>query len=80
MKKIDFIVINEHTLCYTTPIPNQAGILRASVLRGSPYSELTGTIIIPSTGVRLATQADFKTYRISPDGYDTCPYHNFPKS
>jgi len=69
--KIQFIVIDENTLCYTIPeIPNTAGILRASTIRGSSYNDLTGSIAIPKRNVRLATRQDFDDYLIRNDQYD----------
>ena len=76
MKQIQFIVIDENTLCYTIPeLPNTAGILRASVLRGSHYNELTGDIIIPSRNVRQATRQDFKDYMVSYAQYENNPLY-----
>ncbi len=56
------IVINEHTLGVV--IGRYVQILRASILRGSPYPG-QGFICFPdSSEYRKATEKDFETYRI----------------
>lgn len=66
-----YVVMNEHTLGYIYPQqPDTLGILRASVLRGSPLlgdNGLTGTLLISGADdIRPATLADFTVYRVIP--------------
>jgi len=60
------VVINEHTLGYIHPLaPNEAGILNASCLRGATRFWCDGPIpLSPLDNVRLATPADFNTFRV----------------
>ncbi len=66
-----YIVISEHTLGYLLP-PTETnpfqyvGILRASVLRGSPYDPMSGPIAYPTThDVRPATEKDFHDFMVA---------------
>lgn len=60
------VVVNEHTLGYIHPqLPNEAGILQASVLRGATHSWMEGPLpLSPLDTVRLATPADFDTFHV----------------
>lgn len=67
MYEMKYVVLNEHTLGYLIPEwKNAVGILRASVLRGSPHSDQDGwTMFVPgSDQVRAATEEDFQAYRV----------------
>lgn len=74
MDKIKLVVINENTLGYILPErPTWAGVLRASVIKGSVDRDCD---ITPITGkaVRLASERDFDEYRICFDGYNNDRY------
>ncbi len=74
-KKTKLVVINEQNLGYILPdSPDHAGLLRASVLKGSSFNEQTGSIYIKHLSVRLATKTDFDEYRVSFTGYDDGNY------
>jgi hypothetical protein len=73
--KIKLVVINEQNLGYILPdSPEYAGLLRASVLKGSTFNEQTGSIYIKNQKVRLATRSDFNEYRVNFTGYDNGDY------
>jgi hypothetical protein len=59
------IVVENHTL--GVYIAGKVQILRASILKGSPYNPLC--VIELPTDYRLATQADFKEFKVCSDGY-----------
>jgi hypothetical protein len=68
--KIKLVVLEENTLGYIDPIlPDYVGILHTSVLRGSTYNSLSGSIYLGSKKVRLASEKDFDDYRVSFEGY-----------
>lgn len=80
MKKIKLVVLNEHTLGYILPeLPNSVQILRQSTLRGAPFRlHETSEQIGSSDKVRLASEADFKVYRVCFDGYKRdCDVYEF---
>jgi len=65
--KVKIVVLDEHTFGYVyEDTPHNMSILRASILRGSYYSELSGPISISGMEdrIRLATREDFDVYRI----------------
>jgi len=72
-----YVVLNEHTLGYfqnTDKIPTEPyasmGIIHASILKGSPYSNMSGTVTVsPSDKIRLATKEDFHNFRVCHKGY-----------
>jgi hypothetical protein len=59
------VVVGEHTIGIV--FPNGIQVLHTSVLRGSPYTQLTGEISIPMclSQIRLATPQDFNDYGIN---------------
>lgn len=71
------VVVGEHTLGYINPLqPDRAGILHASILRGSPCGRLDGYIRLDGRRVRPAREQDFNDYRVSLEGYRHDPnYH-----
>ncbi len=71
-----FVVINEHTLGFHIPGSNSISILRASILRGSPFGD--NPIAIPTRGMRFAVKEDGEDYRIDLGQYVDCPYHETP--
>ena len=69
-----YVVFKEHTIGYLFRLGSSLalGILHGSVLRGSPWSILTGNITIPSyefEHIREATQKDFDDFNVSSKGY-----------
>ena len=67
-------VFRGHTLGYLFRIGNtlHLGILHTSILKGSSYSNLTGSImILPQEfkDVRKATQKDFDDFNVSSKGH-----------
>jgi len=72
--KLELIVIDEHTLAYRKPNSDSAQILHASILKGSPNNNNSGSIYIGSLNkVRLATEQDFDSFRVVFDGYKNDP-------
>lgn len=63
---VQLVVVNEYALCYILPeLPEQAGILHASILRGCLcYGPLDGSMPLFGKTVRLATEQDFDDYRV----------------
>jgi hypothetical protein len=66
-----YYVIDEHTLVYSVyglahsgGLP--CGILQASILKGSPYSDRSLTYLTPSTNFRSATLEDFESFKVEP--------------
>lgn len=81
-EKTKLVVIDEHTLGYIEPGSDYAGVLHASVLRGS---HLQTPVLIKSNGVkyhkvRLASKKDFDDFRVSFDGYNNEDVYEFDKS
>jgi hypothetical protein len=65
MERIKLVVIEEHTLGFIIPeMPNYAQTLRASVLKGSTYSEMGGSIYVKNCKQRLASEKDFDDFRV----------------
>lgn len=67
-----YYVLDENTLCYIKPGMIGAGVLAASVIRGSHHDPNNGPISLPIKDegrVRPATLEDFKTFRVSPTGF-----------
>lgn len=60
-------VIDEHTLTVRQDhwAKDSHSILRASILKGSPYSWMSGSISVFGCKVRSATKEDFKSFRVS---------------
>lgn len=75
MSKIKLVVLNEHTLGYIHPNGEPfMSVLHGSVLKGSPYGWMNGSICIPTGAtVRLATTQDFDEYRVSSKGFTDNP-------
>lgn len=67
-----YYVIDEHTLVYGTPQPEPyggglaCGVLRASILKGSPYNDFSTPYLTPSTNFREATLEDFESFKVLP--------------
>jgi len=62
-----YAVYKEHTLGYLFTGDsglNYLGILRASVLRGSTFNELSGPVLVDLKEIRKATPQDFEGYRV----------------
>lgn len=77
-KPIRLVVVNEHTLGYIDPMfPRLLNILHASVLKGSPYSNLSGSIHLSHEKVRLASEKDFADFRVLFDGYKGNPDYEY---
>jgi hypothetical protein len=71
-----YIVINENTLGYLIEKSNPksefqyAGILHASILKGSTHNWLNGPVLIHSSDVvRNATLQDFADYQVCSKGH-----------
>ncbi|MEO2050277.1 MAG: hypothetical protein ABGX00_00820 [Allomuricauda sp.] len=80
-EKIKLVVIDEHTLGYIFPeLPNSAGILRASILRGSNFNDMGGSISLHGATVRLASEKDFDDYRVVFDGYKNSPEYEYEEN
>jgi hypothetical protein len=70
MERIKLVVFNEHTLGYILPEqPNRVCILHTSILKGS-YLSNSSTIYASDGKVRLATEQDFNSFRVSFEGYN----------
>jgi len=79
IQKTRFVVIGEHSLAYVmATMPNTAFILAGSVSR--PLNIGEAYPIFGATDVRPATRGDFETFRVSTEGYETCPHHDFPEN
>jgi hypothetical protein len=83
---IKFVVIKECMLGYVDPrTPLSAGILGVSVLKGAGSSKISaqfnGSYPLPydPNKVRPATQQDFETFRVCPEGYKNDPNYDFPR-
>jgi hypothetical protein len=82
MDKIKLVVIDECILGYIQPNrtwPETAGILHASILRGSTCGRLEGWIFTSHRAVRLASEKDFNDYNVSFDGYRNDPEYEYQK-
>ena len=63
-----YFVLEEHTLIYREKHypANSYGVLKASIIRGSNFSPLTGSITVsPLERLRLATKDDFRAYNVT---------------
>jgi hypothetical protein len=73
MNKTKYFVVNEHTLCYQQEGMTDLGVLRASILRGSPFDgyPCPGTIVMPMNPdeMRPATKKDFEEFGVCHKGY-----------
>jgi len=70
MERIKLVVFNEHTLGYILPEqPERVCILHTSILKGS-YLTDRSTIYVSDGTVRLASEEDFNSFRVSFQGYD----------
>ena len=70
MERIKLVVFNEHTLGYILPEqPERVCILHTSILKGS-YLSNSSTIYVSDGTVRLASEQDFNSFRVSFQGYD----------
>lgn len=74
----EYLVLNDHTLCYSYGEDKSKEIepfrfvyvLAAKIIQGSPYSWLTGQIVIgPHDKVRPATREDFLSFNVDPKGH-----------
>lgn len=69
-RQTQYYVIDEHTLVYSIPSGHSGGlpcgILQASILRGSPYSDRSTPYLTPSTNFREATLEDFEVFKVEP--------------
>jgi hypothetical protein len=80
MDKIKLVVFNEHTLGYILPEqPERVCILHTSILKGSYLSD-SSTIYVTDGTVRLATEEDFNSFRVSFEGYEQDPNYEYAKS
>lgn len=71
------VVIDECILGYIDPaLPNSAGILHASVLKGASCPQF-GSIDVQYKKVRLATAKDFDDYRVSFEGFNDSKNYEF---
>ena len=73
MEKIKLVVFKNHTLGYIQPeLPNTVQVLHASILKGAPCNDLypSGKQINSMDEVRLATEQDFHSFRVSFEGYN----------
>jgi hypothetical protein len=77
--KIKLVVIENHTLGYLIPNSDYAGILHASILKGSPYSNFGGSIYIKHKNIKLASKNDFDNFRVSFKGFDNENEYEFSK-
>ncbi len=71
---LGYAVFREHTLGYLFRIGDRLylGILHTSILKGSPFSNSTESILIFPTqfkDARKATQKDFDDFRVSSKGH-----------
>lgn len=73
MEKIKLVVIEKHTLGYLIPGTNLFGVLRASVLRGSPFSELSSPVNLGNMKWELAGEKEFRKFRVVFDGFKRRP-------
>ena len=72
MERIKLVVLNEHTLGYIMPeLPNWVQVLHSSILKGAPFEMWPSSKYICSPDkVRLASEKDFNSFRVSFEGYD----------
>jgi hypothetical protein len=68
-ERIKLVVINENTLGYLIPGIDWAGVLHASVLKGSKFNNYSHAYI-KDEKVRLASEKDFEEFRVSFKGYE----------
>ena len=74
-KKIRLVVVNEHTLAYMIDDKN-AGVIRASVLKGSSHKDCD-IFSTQYSKVRLASAKDFEEYRVCFKGFDNTEEYEF---
>ena len=80
--KTKLVVLNEHTLGYIIPsLPKYVQVLHSSILKGSPYGNWPGSILIGSGDkIRLASSVDFNEYRVSETGFMNPKEYDYCKS
>ena len=80
MDKIKLVVFKNHTLGYILPeLPNSVQILHASILKGAPCNDLHGSSkqINSTDEIKLATEKDFESFRVSFKGFDNPQIYDF---
>jgi hypothetical protein len=78
-QRIKLVVINENTLGYLIPGSNYAGVLHASVLRGSHLNPLLNHDV-RGANIRLASEQDFNDYRVSFRGFENPEEYEYAQS
>jgi len=81
--KTRFVVVDNNVFGCVNPTfyPGLIQILASSPIKGATVSWRDGTTVIPDKGMRPATCADFSTFRISPEGYNSDSVHyDFPQN
>ena len=71
--RIKLVVIDEHTLGYIMIGQKDAFVLHTSILKGS-YLNPFNPVVLNGRDVRLATEEDFKDYRVLFEGYNEEEY------
>ncbi|GEM_PF-1349735 len=78
--KIKLVVAEGNTLGYILPqLPNYLCILQASILKGSRFSNSSGSVNLPKEW-RLASIKDFEDFNFSIKGYIECGDYEFDTS
>jgi len=73
MDRIKLVVFKGHTLGYILPeLPTSVQVLHASILKGAPCNDLypSSKQINSTDEIKLATEQDFHSFRVSFQGYD----------
>ncbi len=79
-QRIKLVVANENTLGYIQPeTPNSLSILHASILKGSTFSNTSGSVNLPKNH-RLATEKDFENFNVFMGSFKNSELYEFADS
>lgn len=79
-QRIKLVVANENTLGYIQPeTPNSLCILHASILKGSTFSNTSGSVNLPQNH-RLATKQDFDNFNVFMGSFQNSEMYEFADS
>ena len=80
-EKISIVVAGEHTFGYVEDMSRKPvlslHVLAVDVLRGGNPQVLSKTVVVRPEQCRPATLADFKAFKVRPEGYLENPMYDF---